>query len=219
MKDNLSVQYRLRFEKNIKYRYDVWKILVSDFFLKYIPENSALLDLGCGYGFFINNIKSARKYGMDLNSEVKNHLNENVDFINQDCSEKWKMEDNTLDIVFTSNFLEHLSDKHCLEKTIFEIKRCLKPEGKIIILCPNIKYLNGLFWDFWDHHIPVTENSISELLKINDFKINICIPKFLPFRMSNNKKQPAILIKLYLKIPFLWRIFGKQFLIVATNKK
>ncbi|MBP7653468.1 class I SAM-dependent methyltransferase, partial [Candidatus Dependentiae bacterium] len=68
-------------------------------------------------------------------------------------------------------------------------------------------------------HIPVTENSISELLKINDFEINICIPKFLPFRMSNNKKQPAILIKLYLKIPFLWRIFGKQFLIVATNKK
>ena len=42
--------YALRFSANLEYRKSVWRILVGEFFQKLIPKNSAVLDLGCGWG-------------------------------------------------------------------------------------------------------------------------------------------------------------------------
>ena len=137
--------------------------------------------------------------------------------LNQDCSKKWNLPDNTLDIVFTSNFFEHLPSKEHIKKTILQAKRCLKSGGKIICLGPNIKYLPGKYWDFWDHHIALTEASLSEILRMNDFVIEKCLPKFLPYTMAKEKTAPLILVKLYLKIPLLWHLFGKQFLIIGEK--
>ena len=40
----------------------------------------------------------------------------------------------TLDVVFTSNFLEHLPDKASVERTVAEAQRCLKNGGLLICL-------------------------------------------------------------------------------------
>jgi predicted SAM-dependent methyltransferase len=72
----------------------------------------------------------------------------------------------SLDVVFTSNFLEHLPDKVHVERTLAQAWRCLKDDGFIICLGPNIKYVPGAYWDFWDHFIPLTELSLSEVLKM-----------------------------------------------------
>jgi predicted SAM-dependent methyltransferase len=58
----------------------------------------------------------------------------------------------SLDVVFTSKFFEHLSDKPSLVATLSKAFRCLKPSGRLIALGPNIKYLPGEYWDFFDHH-------------------------------------------------------------------
>ena len=131
----------------------------------------------------------------------------------------FKLKNINPDVVFTSNFLEHLPSKSHIEKTIIQAKRCLKPGGRLICLGPNIKYLPGLYWDFWDHHIQITENSLSELLKIHDFLIEKCIAKFLPFTMANEKPPPLFFLRFYLAFPVTWRVFGKQFLVVARNSK
>ena len=213
----LSAEYRLRFEKMEQYRNGVWKILCSRFFSQYIPEESAVLDLGAGWGEFINNVKANSKFAMDLNADTKEHLNDGITLIHQDCSEPWQLDSESLDVVFTSNFLEHLPNKERVDHTIAEAYRCLKKGGRIICLGPNIKYVNGAYWDFWDHYIPLTDASVEELLKLAGFNVRENIPRFLPYSMSNEKNPPLFTVSLYLKMPFIWPLLGKQFLVVAEK--
>jgi len=219
MKENLKKQYELRFSEIQQYRNEVWKILTKSFFQQYIPTDSDILDIGCGWGEFINNIEGKRKIGIDLNTDAKQHLEPSVEFVNQDCSNEWPLRNNSLDVVFTSNFLEHLPSKSHIDKTIIQVRRCLKPKGRLICFGPNIKHLPGLYWDFWDHHIEITEMSLSELLEMHDFLIEKRIAKFLPYTMANKKQPPLFFLRLYLAFPMAWKMFGKQFLIIAKNSK
>lgn len=214
----LAEEYRLRFEHAITYRNEVWQIL-SRFFQSWIPTTATILDLGAGYGEFINNIKASNKYALDLNPDVIKYLSSDVTFINQDCSVKWALPgDNEFDVVFTSNFLEHLQTKVQAQETVKQVYDNLKPGGIFILLGPNIKYVEGKYWDFWDHHLPFTDKSLVELLRIYNFEIVKCIPKFLPYSMSDSCRPPLMFVLLYLKLPFLWKLLGKQFLIVAKKK-
>ena len=199
------------------YRVDVWKVLTSDFFQKYIPESGAVLDLGCGWGEFINQIRAARKFGMDLNPESRNRLAGEVTFFEQDCSAKWPLEEHSLDVVFTSNFFEHLLNKEMLRATIAEIHRCLKPGGKIIALGPNIRFLAGTYWDFWDHHVALSDRSLSELLSLQGFRISECHPRFLPYTMARGSRPPLAFLRAYLKLPLVWPLFGRQFLVIGEK--
>ena len=215
--NTLTKIYEKRFSGYEKYRNKVWKILVSEFFNKWIKKNDHILDLGCGYGEFINQVDCKFKNAMDLNPKVKDFLEENIVFHEQDCSKQWCIEPESLDLVFTSNFFEHLPDKNSLNITIKEIKKVLKPGGLIIAMGPNISVLDGNYWDFWDHHIALSDKSLLELFKIHNFKIVSCFNKFLPYNMIRVRKRPLFLVSLYLKIPFLWNIFGKQFLLIAQK--
>jgi len=215
--DLLSNEYRLRFTKLEQYRNNVWKILCADFFSKYIPKDASVLDLGAGWGEFINNIDAKTKIAMDLNKDTQRHLDKDVKLVHQDCATEWQVESDSIDVVFTSNFFEHLPDKASVDYTVAESLRCLKKGGKLIYLGPNIKYVQGAYWDFWDHHIPITECSAMEMLKIVGFEIGTCIPRFLPYSMSNDKNPPLFTVQLYLKLPFIWPLFGKQFLIIAKK--
>src|SRR5690606_19974021 len=102
---------------------------------------------------FINNIQAHRKLAMDLNPDASAHLAGNVEFLHQDSSAAWPLADNSLDVVFTSNFFEHLPDKECLSEPLRQALRCLNPGGRLIAVGPNIKYLHGEYWDFYDHHV------------------------------------------------------------------
>ena len=57
------------------------------------------------------------------------------------------------DVVFTSNFLEHLPDKATLELLLDQALLAMKPGGRLLILGPNLRYLPGQYWDFYDHHL------------------------------------------------------------------
>ena len=214
----LRHEYQLRFSHIKEYHNVVWKILCSEYFSRYIPDNARVLDLGAGWGEFINNIKAAEKYAMDLNLETKERLSAGVIFLNQDSSCPWQIESGSLDIVFSSNFLEHLPSKDHLESTILEANRRLRKGGLIICLGPNIKYLPGAYWDFWDHCIPLSDLSVSELLRMNGFHIDLCIPRFLPYSMSLGRTPSLFLVKLYLRFPWLWPLMGKQFLIIGSKE-
>jgi SAM-dependent methyltransferase len=215
--ERLKAQYKHRFAGAADYRDQVWRILCSDFFTRYIPTGSKILELGAGWGEFINNIIAAEKYAMDLNPEAGKHLSAEVKCIHQDCSQQWELESECLDVVFTSNFLEHLPDKASVERVVTEAHRCLKQGGLFICMSPNIKFVPGAYWDFWDHHIPFTELSCAELLRLHDFSIDQCIPRFLPYTMSTGTKYPLYFVKYYLKLPIFWSFFGKQFLIIGRK--
>lgn len=214
---HLQEEYQQRFNGNDLYRDAVWKILCNTFFSRYIQQESVLLDLGAGWGEFSRNMRAQKKYAMDLNPDCGERVAGHATFLRQDCSSPWPLDDAALDVVFTSNFLEHLASKELVNKTLEEAFRCLKPGGKMICLGPNIKFVPGSYWDFWDHYIPITEESIAEALSLKGFRIEKKIDRFLPYTMSAGTPPPLFAVSLYLRLPFAWRIFGKQFLVIAEK--
>ena len=211
----LQQQYVRRFAAQRDYRYRVWTVLTRDFFQRWGHGQAAVLDLGCGWGEFINQIRAGKRYGMDLNSESPQHLREDVVFFSQDCSTRWPLGDGELDVVFTSNFFEHLPDKAALKKTLEEAYRCLKPGGRLICMGPNIQCVPGAYWDFWDHFIPLTHVSLKEGVELVGFSVERAVGRFLPYTMSTGFTTPIWVVATYLRMPWLWRWFGKQFLVVA----
>ena len=226
MPDNSSPQslpqdlkeiYRRRFPGNLDYRNRVWQVLTADHFSRWIGPSDRVLDLGCGYCQFINNIVCAGKYGMDLNPSAVEHAAGNVTLIQQDCSTRWPFDDNFLDIVFTSNFFEHLPTKGALENTLREAIRCLKPSGQLIALGPNIRYLAEHYWDFFDHHLALSDKSLVEVLEKTGFVVSESIPRFLPFTMVNSPEYPLVFLRIYLRLRVIWTLLGKQFLVVVRK--
>ncbi len=220
--EDLQKGYEIRFSEISEYRNAVWKLIIGQFLQGKIGQDKVILDLGCGWGEFINNIQARAKFGMDLNPGCGNHVSSDVIFLQQDCSKRWDLEDESLDVVFTSNFFEHLPTKQSLLDTLRQAARCLKPCGRLFCLGPNVKYVGHNYWDFFDHELALSHLSLAEALKLVDFKIVSSLPKFLPYTMAGGSPPPLLLVKLYLRLPILWPVFGKQFFVVAekqANKK
>ncbi len=215
LQQELSLIYHRRFSRTAAYRNRVWQVLTKDFFARWVRPTDTVLDLGCGYGEFINNIAAARKLAMDLNPDAPKHLQAGVEFLHQDCSAPWAVAENSLDVVFTSNFFEHLPDKPALNHTLQQARRALKPGGRLIALGPNLKYLHGQYWDFYDHHVYLTEASLGEAMEVSGYQLELCQPKFLPFTLVDAPEYPLAFVRLYLALPLLWRVFGRQFLVVG----
>jgi SAM-dependent methyltransferase len=209
--------YSVRFSGLEAYRNNVWTVLVNQFFSRWISPEDSVLDLGCGYCEFINNVSAAQKFAMDLNPSARERVSRATRLIEQDCSAPWPLPDDSLDIVFSSNFFEHLPSKAALQATLVEAYRCLKPGGHLIAIGPNVKLLSGAYWDFFDHHLPLTELSLSEGLVMAGYKIDRVLARFLPYTMSQGFRPPIWALRLYLKIPFVWKLFGRQFLVVGKK--
>jgi len=215
--EELRKIYERRFERMLVYRDRVWTVLVEDFFQRYVQPGDRVLDLGCGYGEFINRIRCTRKFGMDLNPQTPGHLTPDVTFLCQDCSAPWQLPDSSLDVVFTSNFFEHLPDKLALRSTLREAARCLRSGGRLVALGPNIKFVQGAYWDFWDHFLCLTEMSLAEAMETNGYRMVESHPRFLPYSMVNRPHYPRWMLRAYLRLPWAWRLLGKQFLIIGER--
>lgn len=214
---DLARIYQARFQGQAHYRQKVWQLLIRHFFSPLIPPQAQVLDLGAGQGEFINQVPAASRWAMDLNPDALSHWQKGVIPLSQDCSQPWPLPENSLDMVFTSNFFEHLPDKECLQKTLRQACRALRPGGRLVALGPNIRLLPGAYWDFWDHYLPLTERSLAEVGALVGFEVERATAATLPYSMSQGLQPPLLLVRLYLALPFLWRFFGKQFLVVLRK--
>lgn len=208
--------YRVRFdERDRGAKADVWRVIVERFFQRWVAAGDTVLDLGCGYGEFLNHLRCARRIGVDLNPDSADSLDPDIEFHQSSVLDLGFVQSQSVDTVFTSNLLEHLADKTEVERLLTEARRVLKRGGHLILLGPNIRFLPGQYWDFWDHLVPITDRSLCELLRKLDFSIVKCVPKFLPYTTRSRLPQAGFLVYLYLKLPLAWRFFGRQFLIRA----
>jgi SAM-dependent methyltransferase len=193
---SLSKLYSARFSRDEKERKDrIWRVLCRHFFQRYVEPESTVLDMGAGYCEFINHIVCRRRIAFDLDV----------------------FPDGAIDVVFASNFFEHLLSKEDLLRTLAEIRRVLREGGKLLILQPNIRYTSGAYWDFFDHHLPLTERSLVEALELVGLKPTEVRARFLPFTSKSALPQHPFLVWLYLKVPIAHRIFGRQSWLVAVK--
>jgi SAM-dependent methyltransferase len=213
----LGDQYRRRFEAEDATRQRVWSVLIDAWFGRYLTGVDDLLDLGCGWGPFVNQVDVPNRYGIDLNPDSVNHLDDGVTLFEQRADDRWPLNDDSLDLVFSSNFLEHLPDRDAVSATLREAFRCLRPGGRLVLMGPNIKYVGGAYWDFFDHHVPLTEASLVEATELVGFETETAFGRFLPFTMAGRRPPPSLLVKAYLRIRPAWRLLGKQFLVVVRK--
>jgi SAM-dependent methyltransferase len=216
--NELSTLYAHRFEAiGLEKRQRVWKVLCTGYFDRRMVRDGSVLEVACGYGEFINNIDVRQKYAIDLNPSTRPHLAKDVTYELTPADQLGFIPDNTLDRVFTSNFLEHLPSKAACSAVLKEVLRVLKPGGKFIILGPNMRYLYDKYWDFYDHFLPLSHVSLAEGLLLNGFAVEEVIDRFLPYTMQSRLPSSDALVRLYLASPWVWRFLGKQFLLTARK--
>jgi SAM-dependent methyltransferase len=215
---DLAELYRFRFpEAGLEQKARIWKALCEGFFQQFVPLHATVVDLACGYGEFINNIRCERRIGVDLNPDTKNFLRPGVEHLNSSATDV-RLPSLSVDVVFTSNFFEHLPNKDTLDQVLAECKRILKPGGRLIVLGPNLKYVGQAYWDFYDHHLPLTDVSLREGLVQAGFEVERVVPRFLPYTTKSALPKHPALVSLYVKVPLIWNVLGKQFLAIAHRK-
>lgn len=215
---HLSSIYRERFkEESHKARNLLWKTLCERWFQRYIPFEASVLDLAAGHCEFINHIQCKRKIAVDLNDDTPRFAAPDVQVVKAWSHDMHEIESGSVNIVFVSNFFEHLPSKQAFIDTLVEIKRVLAPKGKLLILQPNIRFLNGEYWDFIDHYLPLTDRSLVEALELTGMVVQEVRPRFLPFTTRSHLPQWKILVELYLALPAAHFIFGKQAWVVAQK--
>ena len=215
MSNNLEETYKQRFLGMEATRSAVWQVLCKEYFQKFVRPGDTVLDVGAGYCEFINNIEAAQKYALDLNPTTTEKANPGITVLMEDLSRAWSLKSESIDVAFSSNFFEHLPTKEVLLHCFQEMHRLLKPGGTLIAMGPNIRFCYDVYWDFFDHHLALSDRSIEEALKLNGFDIECLIPQFLPFSMQGGPPPSPLLLSIYLRLPVAWRFFGKQFLVIA----
>jgi SAM-dependent methyltransferase len=210
--------YRQRFVQSQQARRDrLWKTLCRFWFQRYVAPTDVVLDLAAGYCEFINNIRCASKIAVDLNEDVAQHANADVRVVHAPSQHLIGIDSDSVDVVFVSNFFEHLPDKKSFLDTLAEIRRVLKPRGCVLILQPNIRFVGGRYWDFVDHYLPLTDRTLVEALNLVDMEPVEVRPRFLPYSTTSALPQASWLVALYLRVPLARRILGKQAFVVARK--
>ena len=208
--------YRHRFGGQAAARNAMWKVLCKNYFQKFISSRSTVLEIAAGHCEFINNIRAKRKIAVDINEDTKLHANADVE-VHLSLSTDLSMIDNdSIDNIFISNFFEHIPREEIL-KTLQECHRCLRAGGKVLILQPNIRFIQKDYWMFYDHITPVDDRALKEVLELCGFEIRFLLPRFLPYTTQSRLPQSTALIKIYLRLPILFKIFGGQAFVVARK--
>ncbi len=209
--------YQRRFADQLAFRQQMWDVLCREFFQRHVPAEATVVEIGAGYCEFINHIRAARKIAVDLNPDTRRHAHPDVEVLTSSTARIDGVADGTADIVFASNFLEHLTRDEILA-TLSEVRRILEPHGRFLILQPNIRYCREDYWQFFDHITPLCERSLTEALETTGMQVVYCLSRFLPFTTQGRLPNSIALLRLYLKLRPAWRIFGQQSFLIATPR-
>lgn len=196
-------------------RSKVWRAIVEDLQGRFIPPDSVALDLGCGYGDFINLVKAKRRLAVDISGDVAGFLAPDVEFHKADVRDLGFLEPYTIDVVFASNLLEHLGKREG-GKVLEGICSILRPGGRLILLQPNFRYCYKNYFDDYTHETIYTDESLCGLLLAKGFEIFYRRARYLPFSLQSRLPKSYLFTRLYLKlgVPLL----AKQMLVVAEKK-
>jgi SAM-dependent methyltransferase len=218
--NDLASLYRNRFDaEELAAKRRLWRVLCRHFFQRHVPRDAVLLDLACGYGEFLYGIDAREKHGLDLTPDSARHLPPEAKFHLGSAEGVPELPGNSCDVVFCSNFLEHLHSKEVLSRVFAEVLRLLKPGGSFLVMGPNMRMVPGAYWDFWDHHLPLTERSLAEGLLIAGYELERVTARFLPYSTKSRLPSASFLVAAYLHFPLAWRIMGKQFFVVARKPR
>jgi SAM-dependent methyltransferase len=203
-------QTRLSFDPR---RDVVWKSLWRFHFCKLISTNDCVLDLGCGYGNFINNVIARRRIAVDSWEDFPKYIDPDVERVVASVTDLDFIEEGVVDFAFASNLFEHLS-KDTFARVLEILRVKLAANGTLNILQPNYRYAYKEYFDDYTHISIFSHISIADFLKANGYNVIEIRPRFLPLTVKSQLPISPWLIKAYLASTI--KPLAKQMLIRAS---
>lgn len=161
--------------ETIRSQFKFWKY----YFIKYLPldKNVKILDAGCGNGGFVywlTQMGYTNSIGIDISKELIDlGISLNIKNIEQvDLFEHLKKNEDTYDIIFCRDVLEHFTKNEIIE--IFSLfNSSLKSTGKVIIQVPNgySPSFGRIFYGDFTHETLFSETLLNQIIKATGYKL------------------------------------------------
>lgn len=143
----------------------------------YLPasKSARILDIGCGYGQFLGEMKRLgyeHLQGIDISKEALEECakkgipaEEIKDICNYFPTHKF-------DLIVMNHVLEHIEKEKVIDTLIHIHKHLLNDKGKFALMVPNGQSFTGTYWRYEDftHHLVFTAGSCLYVLKSAGFK-------------------------------------------------
>src|SRR5688572_25299369 len=114
----------------------LWRTLCRHYFSRLIAPTDCVVELGAGYGTFINNVTARRRIALDAWPGVAEHLAPGVEAQVGDVSDLSFLMPRSVNFVFASNLFEHVS-QDAFACVLQQLRTVLAPGGTLNILQPN----------------------------------------------------------------------------------
>lgn len=194
----------------------VWRALWRYYFSKRIGRDETVLDLGAGYGDFINHVVARDRIAVDQWPGMAEHLDPAVRPIIGSVTDLDAIADNSVDYAFASNLVEHLAQE-TFTALLQSLRTKLSPgKGRLALLQPNYRYAYREYFDDYTHVAVYSHISLSDFLEAHGWQVTEVHPRFLPLTVKSRLPTWEWLIGAYLRSPI--RPMGKQMLLVARPK-
>lgn len=146
-------------------------------FINSLPNNSKVLDLGCGTGLFISLLKQYGNIipiGVDISAEqasIARNNNPEIDIICDDALNYVRRFQNEFAAIFLLDLLEHLPNLEDCHELLNACYNALKLQGFIYVRTPNAANLTSSYSRYIDltHERIFTSKSILQLLEASGF--------------------------------------------------
>jgi SAM-dependent methyltransferase len=193
----------------------VWQSLWRYRFRAMVAPGDCVLDLGAGYGNFINAVVARRRIAIDAWDGFAAHLAPGVEYRVGNVTDLAFIEDGAVDFAFASNLFEHLTQDE-FAATLRALRRKLSATGTLTIMQPNYRYAWREYFDDFDHRSIYSHVSLSEFLFAHGYDVFLVEPRFMPLSLKTRLPVTPLLIRIWLASPV--KPIGKQMLVRARPR-
>jgi SAM-dependent methyltransferase len=204
--------YATRFTPDPRRR-AVWRH-VSRYLQRWISPTADVLELGAGYCDFSNTVTARSRTALDVEPTVQSAAEAGVTAVVGSCTDLSQFGESSFDVVFASNLLEHL-ERDALQATLHEVRRVLRPNGRVLFVQPNFRLRPREYFDDYTHVAVFTDRSLPDLLVAHGYLIEHVEARFLPLTLKSRLAFGHRLVPLYLRLP--WRPLAGQMLVIARR--
>ncbi len=190
--------------------------MVTDYLQKrFIPPEGDVIDLGAGYCDFINQVKGRNRFAVDINHGLPEYAGSGVKaMVGEADGLLATFPGESIQTVFSSNFLEHLEWKE-IKEVAGQVNRVLVAGGRWIIIQPNFRYAWRHYFDDYTHRTIFTDLGLAGYLKSEGFFVEHRAGRFLPLTIYSRLPKNSWLVRVYLRLPV--KFLGGQFLLVVKK--
>lgn len=194
----------------------LWDTLWRHKFAAMVGADDCVLDLGSGYGNFINAAVARRRIAVDAWAGFPQHVAPGVECRVGSVTQLGFLDDGGVDFAFASNLFEHLT-KDDLATVLAGLRPKLSARGTLTIVQPNYRYAYREYFDDFDHRSVYSHVSLADFLTANGWEVFHVEPRFMPLSIKGGLPVHPWLIRAWLASPF--KPGGKQMLLRARPRR